>query len=364
MLRIENDIISSIKSHVVFWILFITYELSVNFSVSGQFSPILDYITYYTLNISLFYFHAFVVLRIGFNRKLNYLFIGLCIVLEVMGYLAIKYLIVQFYNLSGIYSTIQNDTLLIFVRNSIWRAIYFLGLGSAFAFGFFAFTYRKQIDILELNRLQNQLDKEKLEKGLLNAEINYRKAQINPHFIFNTLSYLHNHVSAISEEAAEIIVDLSESMRYALTEPGDDGKVPLESEISHINDYLRINRFRFNQGLNLHFEVSGDISRIRIIPLVLITIIENIFKYAELRSPEYPATVVLTIMEKQLLVFHIKNRILARTHAYSTGIGISNVKKRLELHYPGSHEINILNDGQTYQLSLMINTIPDELLHS
>jgi sensor histidine kinase YesM len=346
----------SLKPHIIFWALFASYEILVTYSLTFKFAPLLDYITYYTFNISLFYIHAQWISKNSSGNKFFNTSVVVFTLIELIIYLIVKYLLTLLYIKLGIYLPTQLTGIWIFIRASVWRAVYIIGLSTAYGFAITTLNSRKQVADLQLSELQTQIDQERLEKELLKSEIAFRKAQIDPHFVFNSLSFIHNYISVISESAGELIITLSDVMRYALAEPEKDGKVDLEAEIEHIENYISLNQHRFNQKLYIDFHIDGHTTGIRIIPMVLITIVENIFKYALLNNPEKPAVIHLTV-ENNELKLSVKNHKTVKKNVHSTGIGMHNIEKRLELEYPGQYYIHINQDQETYYLDFKINLL-------
>jgi LytS/YehU family sensor histidine kinase len=166
----------------------------------------------------------------------------------------------------------------------------------------------KRIDDLENTQLRNELQNQALEKALLATENAYLKSQINPHFLLNTLNFLYNSVSKLSEKIADSVMTLSDIMRYALTNADEDGKVKLESEIEHISNFIKLNQARFNQRLCIELLMEGDPEGLRIIPLVLITLAENVFKYGDLLSESYPAKINIIIHYCPIKIADCKNK--------------------------------------------------------
>jgi len=187
---------------------------------------------------------------------------------------------------------------------------------------------------------------------LLSTENAYLKSQINPHFLLNTLNFLYNSVSKLSGEIAESVLLLSDIMRYALTNADEDGKVWLELEIENIISFIKLNQARFNQRLNINMEVTGSTEGLRIIPLVLITFTENVFKYGDLLNGNYPVKISVNI-NNGTLTFITQNAKRKKVHQYgSHGIGIENVKSRLAMYY--QYEL-IIEDSETeYKSTLKV----------
>jgi len=358
----KNELLK-IKPHFIFWTIFISYEVATTFFMAGRFAPFVDYAIHYILNIFLFYGNAYLVLRFAYGNK-YFLFKGIVTgFLVLIIYLLIKYLLNIFFLKSGIHTNDDFVNINSFFHKSIWRAIYFLGLSTAYIFSVSAMAHRKQVDSLQLQQLESQLEKQKLEKNLLAAENAYLKAQINPHFVFNSLNFIQNYVADYSEKGSELIIQLAEVMRYAFAEPTPDGKVNLSDEVEHLYSYLYLNQQRFNQQLFIDVQVNGDTENTRIIPLVLISVLENMFKYGELADSTVPARFHLNV-DHDGVTLSVQNKKAKRSHVYSSGIGMSNMQKRLDQSYPGKYQLDVVQNVNHYKLNLKI-AIPAtyEVLH-
>src|SRR5688572_21699304 len=185
---------------------------------------------------------------------------------------------------------------------------------------------QKQRKILEAQKLQLEVEKSE-------ANLNFLKAQINPHFLHNTLNFLYAKSIPYSPELSEGILTLSDIMRYALSEGNaKDGKAPLKDEIEHVRNVIKINQLRFSNKLNVRFDVEGVINGASIIPFVLITLVENAFKHGDLKSNEHPIEIKLKV-DNDVIWFFCRNKKKSGPRELSTGIGLDNIKKRLELAY-------------------------------
>ncbi|MBB6501565.1 sensor histidine kinase [Pedobacter cryoconitis] len=207
---------------------------------------------------------------------------------------------------------------------------------------------------MEKSKLLDQLNHQKLEKQLIDSEIAYLKSQINPHFLFNTLNFLHNSAIRTSPGLSKPILLLSDIMRYALTEVPLNGKVDLAEEIEQIASFIDLNQFRFDHNLQLSFTITGNTGNLKIIPLILLTPVENIFKYADLKNYENPVKINLDIDDNKLQ-FTITNRKLrTRRTVMSHGLGLKNLKLRLDAYYLDNHHIQIVENADTYSFKLQI----------
>jgi sensor histidine kinase YesM len=206
---------------------------------------------------------------------------------------------------------------------------------------------------------QNQLileqQKAQLEKEKLEANYQFLKAQINPHFLHNTLNFLYARALPYSAELSEGILTLSEIMRYSLNkEEDEDGKVLLTSEIEHLHNIIKIQQLRFGHALQLVFSTTGNVEGLRVLPLILITIVENAFKHGDLKDPAQPVTIELAITGGNMLHFKCTNKKKTGPKELSTGIGLDNTRKRLDLAYGDQYFLYIKDQRDLYTVDLAI----------
>jgi LytS/YehU family sensor histidine kinase len=215
------------------------------------------------------------------------------------------------------------------------------------------------LTILQDEKKQRKIllaQKMKLEVEKSQANFNFLKAQINPHFLHNTLNFLYAKSLPYSSELSEGILTLSEIMRYALSEGNTkDGKTLLKDEIEHVRNVIKINQLRFSNNLNVQFEVNGVINGATIIPFVLITIVENAFKHGDLKSPEHPIEIRLNVDTNQIC-FYCRNKKKTGPKELSTGLGLDNIKKRLDLAYGRNYTLNVKDEHEFYTTELIIHT--------
>lgn len=211
---------------------------------------------------------------------------------------------------------------------------------------------------------QHQQTAQSLEKDKLEAELKFLKAQIHPHFLFNTLNNLYSLTLQKSDAAPELVLKLSELMDYMLYQTGE-AQVPLEREINYLRNYMALERIRYGNRLDISFHVSGEVGGYGIAPMLLLPFVENSFKHGV--SGEIDAvwvTIDLKVKEG-ILSLKVENskspdsRILPAGN-YTEGIGLKNVKRRLELLYGGhQYELTITDEETSYliDLRLTLNTL-------
>jgi hypothetical protein len=338
-----------ILSHAIGWFLFILYEVLFVITLTGKKSSFIDYASHYAINALLVYVTAHFILNY-FSKAKSRLFL---LIPLLIGELAIYTLLMVGLGLLLEFLTDKtfNPNRITYI-GYVWRGIYFMGFSTGYWFFIRASRHRKSIADLETKQLKGALEKQVLEKNLIASENAYLQSQINPHFLFNTLNFLYNTVNEVSDKAAKTVLLLSEVMAYALTELPEDNKVRLEDEIEHIRNLIELNQLRHENLLNINLGVTGDPGTYRIIPLTLLTLVENVFKYGNLKNPDFPAFITISV-EKTLTV-RISNKKRLSKYPHSHGIGLKNVRQRLETFYKGQYELVINDQPEHYLLTLKI----------
>lgn len=206
--------------------------------------------------------------------------------------------------------------------------------------------------------------KKELENEKLTAELSFLKEQINPHFLFNTLNNLYYLAYTKSDNTTEVIAKLSQMMRYMIYESNYQ-LVELSKEIEYMQSYVSLERLRLNNQIPIDFKVDGNPGGIKIAPLILITFLENAFKHGA-NSTNKNAWVNLSIkVDGKNCVYTVENSKAGTIKingvhsdmATKSGIGLQNVKRRLELTYPGKYNLEVkdLSDRYYVQLKLVLN---------
>ena len=191
-----------------------------------------------------------------------------------------------------------------------------------------------------------------IENAQLRTELSFLHAQINPHFLFNSLNTIYSLALKKSDLAPTAVLKLSHLLRYVIDDANRD-HVPLEQEVNYLNNYIELQKLRSTSSLAVDFKVVGDISSTQIAPLLLLPFVENAFKYGISNHEPSPIDILLERTPKAL-TFIINNRKFEQGENDSTGIGINNVKRRLELLYPGKHDLQMLDKPDTYFIKLTI----------
>jgi sensor histidine kinase YesM len=193
------------------------------------------------------------------------------------------------------------------------------------------------------------------EAEKVNAELSFLKAQINPHFLFNTLNNIYSLAITQSEQTPNAILKLSSMLHY-MTDDVRNDVVPLQSEVDCVKSYIELQQLRLTDKVDVQFAVNGNIDDKQIAPLLLMTFIENAFKYGI--SSHEPCTISIEINASDRAVeFSCRNNIVVKNALLEReGIGISNAQKRLDYLYPGKHLLNIHTDKEQFSVHLTIVT--------
>ncbi len=193
------------------------------------------------------------------------------------------------------------------------------------------------------DKMRTQLQLENLEKEKITAELDFLKAQINPHFLFNSLNNILFQIDKTNHTARETLLKFSEMLRYQLYECNAD-LVTVEKEIQYIRNYIEIQSMRKSDRYRCHLTVSDSVKKILLAPLLLIPFIENAFKHIS-HHPSRENTIRIGLdYRKEELIFTVVNDKddSAKTEVNENkGIGLANVKRRLDLLYPGQHSLEV-----------------------
>ncbi|WP_187388326.1 sensor histidine kinase [Seonamhaeicola marinus] len=207
-------------------------------------------------------------------------------------------------------------------------------------------------------RFEEKNRRELLEKEKITAELNFLKAQIHPHFLFNTLNNLYTLTLQKSDKASETVLKLSEMLDYILYKCKEK-TVSIEDEIKLIKNYINLERLRYGNRLEIMFETKVDDLKTQLAPLILISFIENAFKHGASGTVTKPKIEIELMVKENQLHFSVKNTkpgITKNDHTkYKDGIGLNNTKNQLHLIYPMEHVLHIIEDNNSYKIELRIS---------
>ena len=191
-----------------------------------------------------------------------------------------------------------------------------------------------------------------LERENLEQQLEYLKYQINPHFLMNTLNNIHALIDIEPEQAKESIVELSKIMRFSLYE-GAKQMVPLNREIGFLENYIELMRIRVADHVKLSFELPERMPDCEIPPMLFITFIENAFKHGVSYRQTSFINIKIDVVEDHLH-FTCSNSRIPQSEDKHGGVGLQNVRRRLDLIYPGQYTLDIKESDDTYNVDLTL----------
>lgn len=205
---------------------------------------------------------------------------------------------------------------------------------------------------LQLNKRWRKTEKEKLNK-----EIAYLKAQINPHFLFNTLNSIYSLALEKSDLTADAIARLSALMRYVITD-AKKTHVPLEKELTYTQDYIALQKLRLEDTVRIEYDIEGDTRYKEIAPLMLIPFIENAFKYGVNPQEDSLIKIRIQVAETTLHLNVYNKKVQTKlSEELSSGIGIDNTRIRLSHLYSGKHTLHIVDNLTSFEVDLTLKLV-------
>jgi two-component system, LytTR family, sensor kinase len=241
-------------------------------------------------------------------------------------------------------------------RPDLYASIYPWALNPLLRSCYFVLTVSGVFIAMHMVRLsyRQQEINNSLRHANVAAELKNLKEQIKPHFLFNTLNNLYGLTRQNPEKASEVVMRLSQLMSYML-HSANVQKIPVRKDIGYLQDYLELEKIRYGTGLQVSFQCDIENENFQIPPLLLQPFIENAFKHGlsrQLRDAWLQITIRVNENEMNFKVVNSKPSGIADT--IPSGIGIANVKKRLELLYPNAYRLKILDEGQTFLVNLTL----------
>lgn len=361
--------VKSILVHIVIWgcwIALLLYFYSINNTIYFW-----DQVLFHGANITTFYsFWGYFMPALTKRRRVD------LAIIKILFFVFLFYLFKYFTDYKYVkYLDIENvwrkftiggllqDVTPVLVANSSLGIIAFYIKEYFLKRRILAIAEQEKIRLLENNlqlvqeKLHLQQTNLLLEKKQIETENAYLRAQINPHFLHNTLNFFFSKsINVGAFDLADAIMVLSNVMRFSLeAKPDENGRVEVTHEMDHMKNVIKINEIRFNKTYCLDLKIEGDMEKAKIIPLVLITMVENAFKYGELFDPENPLKIHINVDGNRFRFYlHNKKRTGGAQEA-SHGIGVANSIKRLTSAYGADgYAIDIEQDAVFYSVALTI----------
>ena len=334
---------SVIITHITFWIIVITIRLPMLIKVDDQNYYISILLLSMFLHCIIFYLFYFIFGRILLTKQIWQFALFYVAFLTVY-----SFPVTYFFNFSvgllpkfgvKIPADDEHDFYKIYLSVFTSQSIYAL-TGTLFRF--------------TVSWFRNSLMQEELERQNIQNELALLRSQINPHFLFNTLNNLHSFAQHDQDKTAFGIIKLSEIMRYMLYETNTEN-VLLEKEIKYIENYIELQRLRLKNPDFVTFKVEGNIYGKKIAPLLLISFIENAFKHGR-KNIESPGIMIHLACNENELTFKVTNFVTKKEYNIEKdqGIGLKNIKRRLDLIYGKNYKLDISENDDKYIVTLLL----------
>ena len=341
---------NTIALHVIIWAFFIVTSL-VQFYES-PFKINSDFFAQWITAIVLFYLnYTYLVPELLLQKRYFKYFLFTISIIAFFTSVRMIYFIQDFHEMASPRLIDAYGKEFFIKKMPMRRRPFFMSVAPSF-FYFLILTISGIIKILS-EYYNNQQNKLIAEAQRTTTELIYLRKQTNPHFLFNTLNSIYSLAHKKSDLVPDAIVTLSELMRYMLYET-DNKTVSLEKEINYIKNYIDLQKLRLNNIENIYLNIHGETKNKFIEPLLLISFIENAFKY----GTDYKGTAHVKIVintDGNKLDFFVQNKVEKYvTDPDNSGIGNSNIENRLKLIYPDAHELYISDTADLYSVHLIL----------
>lgn len=331
--------IGTISIHILCWILVLGYFYGGYLIDGTTFSKAALNISMNFIQVIEFYIcYLWVYPKFLKKNKVLQLIGGILFTIGV--FIALRYLIEEVLYLKwfGFHNYDDGTTAWAYITDNIYWSIGFIVTPAA------VYGIEQSFKSEQVNR--------KLKEEVVKAELSFLKSQINPHFLYNTLNYVYSLAIPVSDQLANAVLRLSDLMRYTLND-SPDGKVSLNKEVEYLESYVALFKMRFEPKFYVDFTTEG-IANQKVASLILIPFVENALKHGVVNDEAQPVRIKLKVQNKRLS-FEVSNKISHAQKDHSSGVGMVNIHRRLDLIYPEKHELLISNNGNTYKSTLILN---------
>jgi two-component system LytT family sensor kinase len=337
---------ASIILNTVFWGIILLFVLFITYTDKEKHS-LKDYIITFgvfgLMNVAVFYINYIFLINEFIKKTKRYVWYMVSFFFLMLITTAIKTVIsvlnpaeMLHYTRAGkVYEIDLNET----VVRYLFVAGFFLVCSCIIKFG---------VDWFSNERIQRNLESEKKD-----MELQFLKSQLNPHFLFNSLNNIYSLAYQKSEKTADAILKLSEIMRYMIYE-SNDSWVALNKEVEYVQSFVELQKLRFKDGAAVAITINGEIDGQKIVPLILISFVENAFKHGVANDPTDPIKINI-IANQKILHFSVTNKKSKTNKDAMGGVGLNNVERRLQLLYPNRYKLNIVNSATHYTTELMLD---------
>ncbi|PKV50302.1 histidine kinase [Aquimarina sp. MAR_2010_214] len=330
------------KYHLYFWIIYFLFNVIRWGSYFNDYwYSLKSNLVEFPLHIILVYFNIyFLVPKYIFKKKYVYYVVFLCLSL-------------------GVHYMFRSGLNLLLVTEDIWpevegrlapfgfNHIVAVAIGELYVVGLTS-AIKYTVDFLIMQNKNRDLSELQYK-----TELKYLKAQIQPHFFFNTLNSLYALTIKKSDLAPNLVLKLSNFMRYVIYDTSKK-KLPLLQEIDHIDNYIELEKMRYGDRVDSSVDINGNIDDVKVVPMLFLPFIENAFKHGLKNNDRMELLISFERFENELIFISKNNYEEESETKQLNGIGIKNVKRRLEILYPRKYTLNIAQKNNEYSILLKI----------
>ena len=340
--------IKEVWIHVIVWICFFSLPIGMSFSQLGKIDP--NFLPRAIINPLVLVYVNYLILVPKLLLKKRLL---LYIVVSILFILAFNFIITEYFFPAPFKRFLELSDTMPFTEKERMVPIQQLPYAMSFIFSLAFYLLGGILALVKDFYRKDQVNQE-IKVQSKETELQFLRAQLNPHFLFNSLNSIYSLVRNKSQEAPEAVITLSELMRYMLYEAREE-MVPISKEINYIKNFMELQRFRLQDSSGLHLKIVGEYQDKRIPPLLLIPFVENAFKYGTDFNGKTDVSIKMEIIEDDFF-FEVKNKIgNHRKDKINSGIGLSNIENRLRLIYPENHMLRINKNDGIYSVQLELN---------
>lgn len=348
-LQVQNSKVVRIVLHLMFW-LTVAFFYFILFSWNSEYSEVSIIFSSGLLPVAMvttYFFNYVLIPNFLWKKKYGRFFLFCVYTLLVATWLS--FLIVSFALIYIINHQSSIDPATLHPEQQVITLFFVVFLAIAVKQIKRAFWVQQEKNELENLKITTELK-------LKDAELKLLKAQIHPHFLFNTLNNLYGLTLEKSDKAPELVLQFSEILDYILYRCNEK-RVLLSEELNNLKNYIEIEKIRYSEKLKIEQNFTGNTDNLKIAPLILLPFVENAFKHGVSKFPGVAFIKIhCTVVQKNLIfrIENIKNPLMTTENKNSTGIGLQNVKKRLDLMYPEKFILGINDQADTFSVNLTL----------
>jgi len=324
---------------IVFWIIAFVFLISMSYGKSNISYAIITEAVNILFYLFIVYFNLYYLIPNYLHKEKYLIYIGTILLLSIV-ITPIKLVILYL-----LYSGMPDIQASIVLNRNLYFIVSFIVIACS------------TIWQIIIDWLNSERDRKELQTKNMQSELKFLKSQINPHFLFNTLNNLYALTLKKSDQAPDIVLKLSEIMRYMLYECNEK-RVYLRNELNYIQNYLDLEKLRQGQKIAINFTIKGNPDQLMVAPLIFTPFLENSFKHGLSNALNQGFVNIFMEIKDENILFLIENskseKMPKKHHSISGGIGLVNVKQRLELIYPNQYELIIDDSPLVYSVTLKI----------